>query len=93
MFRVTFAVEDKKYEVLARVVDTTSHPFLIYISDLEFEDRTSLIISPNGDEARKRFGDVGQVAIPVSGLRLLEEIPDCNERITSLKVAANEKNS
>lgn len=93
MYRVTFSINEKVYEVLARCIDTDSHPYLIYISELEFEDRSNLIISPNGDKARKRFGEVNEIIIPVNGLRLIEEIPDCDERVTPLKVATDEKDS
>lgn len=91
MFRVTFELTGKIFEVLADEVDTESHPYLIYIREFEFEDQSSLIISPNGNEARKRFGNVEQIAIPVSALKLLEQIPDKEERISTLQVVGSDK--
>lgn len=91
MFRVTFTVGEILYEILARNVDTDNHPYLVSVSDLEFEDKSSLIVSPNGDEARKRFGEVNQINIPVSELILIEEIPDRDKRITMLEIATDKE--
>lgn len=93
LYRITFVLMDKTYEVLAKTVDFESHPFLVQVEDFEFEDQSSLIISPNGSESRKRFGEVDKLHIPVQSVKLLEEIPEPESKVSTLKIAGNDKST
>lgn len=87
MYRVTFEVKDKMYELIAKSVDLTNHPFLMVVEDFEFEDNATLIISPNGNETRKRFNDVKRIYVPMQSLKLLEEISNTIAKVSPIKVA------
>ena len=84
IYRVTFSLEEDTFQVLCKTIDFEDHPYLVTIEDIEFEDQSNVIISPDGDKARKRFGDVERIRIPVSALRLVEEIQS-KERVSALK--------
>jgi len=87
IFRVTFEFQDEIYQVLCNDIDLESHPYLVIIEGIEFEDQSSPIISPDGDKARKRFGDVEKISIPINALSLIEEI-ESKEKINQFKVVS-----
>jgi hypothetical protein len=86
IYKITFEFDKKTYEILANEIDLESHPYLLVAEQLEFEDQTGIIISANGDESRKRFGDVDRLHIPMQSVKLIEELAS-KEKVTALKVA------
>ncbi len=85
MFRVTFTVLGEDYELLCRSIDFEEHPLFVILSDLHFEDQSEIIISPNGDKARRRFGGVNRVRVLSHHVHLIEEIPTEAKKVTTLR--------
>lgn len=83
--RVTFEYNNKEYQVLSSDIDVHYHPYLIRVSQLSFEDQSNIIISSIGDEARKRFGEVEEILVPMQQIRLIETIPSSEEKVTTLR--------
>ncbi len=83
--RITFEFDNKQYEVLSKDVDVHFHPYLIRITNLTFEDKSKVIVTSLGDDARKRFGEVEEIMIPMSQIKLIETIPSAEEKVTSLR--------
>jgi len=86
IYKITFEFDKKIYEILANDIDFENHPYLLVVEQLEFEDQTGVIISANGNESRKRFGDVDRLHIPIQSVKLIEEIAS-KEKIKTLKIA------
>ncbi|MFH1729547.1 MAG: DUF1820 family protein [Pseudomonadota bacterium] len=75
MYRVSFKLETKNYEVMAKTLDM-SHPYFVTIKDLHFEDQSAIVISPSGNESKKRFEASKFIMIPLQSLALIEEVND-----------------
>lgn len=85
MNRIIFSSEGNNYRILSDSVDIHHHPYFIKVSNLMFEDQSNLIISAFGDEARKRFGEVKELLIPLQQIQLVEVIESPNKKVTQLK--------
>jgi len=88
-YRITFTNEGKVYQVLSNELDTNFHPYLIRIAKITFEDRSSIIVSASGDDARKRFGGVEEILVPMQEVKLIELIPTQAEKVTTLRRVEN----
>ncbi len=75
MYKITFKYDTKIFEIHAKTLDMT-HPYFVSIKGLFFEDQSNLVITPNGDEARKKFGQCKHILIPLQNVNLIEEIDD-----------------
>jgi hypothetical protein len=86
MYRVNFTISGTAYELLAEKIDF-AHPYFVAVEELSFPDQSSLVISPNGNEARKRFGEARRLLLPVQSVICIEEIAG-KDKIRHLSVAA-----
>ncbi|MCG8452026.1 MAG: DUF1820 family protein [Spirochaetales bacterium] len=75
IYRVHFTWEEKTIVLKAKNLDLT-HPYFVSIKDLIFAKSTSLIIDPNEDEVRKKFGEAHHLMIPIQSVSLIEECPE-----------------
>ena len=87
--RVVFTVEGKTYEVLARELDF-SRSYFVGLADLYFADQSQLVVTPYGDEARKRFGEAQRLLLPAQAILVIEEIP-ARDKIRRLSVAREDE--
>jgi hypothetical protein len=85
MYRVNFTISGTAYELHAERIDF-AHPYFVTVEELAFPDQSSLVINPNGNEARKRFGEARRLLLPVQSVICIEEIAG-KDKIRHLSVA------
>lgn len=51
-----------------------THPYFVSITGLQFRERSTVIIDPDGDELRREFGDAFNIMIPFQNVSLIEEL-------------------
>jgi len=91
IYRVTFNVGNEMHQVLCKKLDVDEHPFFVSMKELLFEDQSEIIISPQGDSARKRFGECARLRILSQHVHLIEELEAQVTKIRTFQVV-NESN-
>ena len=78
LFQVRFSMKDEKepWEVTAKSVYPSDFMGLITIEDFVFRDQTKMVILPEEDQARKRFGKTEKLHIPYHQLIFIEEVDE-----------------
>ncbi|GAB6089732.1 DUF1820 family protein [Spirochaeta dissipatitropha] len=70
IYRVEFLYNDKKYSLKARGLDMT-HPYFVSIAELIMPEE-KVIIDPETEDIRKKFGKTEHLMIPLQSIQLIE---------------------
>lgn len=70
VYRVEFLYNDKKYSLKARSLDMT-HPYFVSIAELIMPEE-KVIIDPETEDIRKKFGQTEHLMIPLQSIQLIE---------------------
>jgi len=74
LYRVRFFSEDKIYEVYARdVLQGELYGFVI-LSELVFDNNTTLVVDPSEEKLKSEFSGVRQTIIPMHSIIRIDEV-------------------
>ena len=78
LYRVKFCERDSKdaHEVVVSSVSQSEYMGLVVLEGFQFPDQSKAVVSPNEEEARKRFGDTERLHIPFHNIIYMEEFVD-----------------
>ena len=74
LYKVTFLDQGKSYELYARSVHSSDLWGFTTISELVFEDASSLIIDPSEEKLRDEFKDTKSLHLPIQAILRIEEV-------------------
>jgi len=74
LYRVRFYSEDKIYEVYAKdVLQGELYGFVI-LSELIFDNNTTVVVDPSEEKLKSEFGGVRQTIIPMHSIIRIDEV-------------------
>jgi len=74
LYRVRFLSEDKIYEVYARdVLQGELYGFVI-LSELVFDNNTTVVVDPSEEKLKSEFSGVRQTIIPMHAIIRIDEV-------------------
>jgi len=74
LYRVRFLSEDKIYEVYARdVLQGELYGFVI-LSELVFDNNTTVVVDPSEEKLKSEFSGVRQTIIPMHSIIRIDEV-------------------
>lgn len=74
LYKVSFLDQGKSYELYARSVHSSELWGFTTISDLVFEDASSLIVDPAEEKLREEFKDTRALHLPIQSILRIEEV-------------------
>lgn len=74
LYKVSFLNQGKSYELYARGVHSSELWGFTTISDLVFDDASSLIVDPAEEKLREEFKDTRVLHLPIQSILRIEEV-------------------
>lgn len=74
LYKVIFLNRSKVYELYAREVYSSDIYGFIYVSDLVFDQNTTIVIDPAEDKLKDEFENVNVLHLPMQSVIRIEEV-------------------
>lgn len=74
LYRVRFLSEDKIYEVYAREVLQGELYGFVILSELVFDNNTTVVVDPSEEKLKSEFSGVRQTIIPMHSIIRIDEV-------------------
>lgn len=74
LYKITFLNQGKSYELYARSVHSSDLWGFTTVSDLVFEEASSLIVDPSEEKLRDEFKDTKALHLPIQSILRVEEV-------------------
>lgn len=74
LYKVVFLNRSKVYELYAREVYSSDIYGFIYVSDLVFDQNTTIVIDPAEDKLKDEFENVNVLHLPMQSVIRIEEV-------------------
>lgn len=74
LYKVSFLNQGKSYELYARAVHSSELWGFTTISDLVFDDASSVIVDPAEEKLREEFKDTRVLHLPIQSILRIEEV-------------------
>jgi len=90
IFRIMFVREGKVWEIYARKVSQGDLLGFIEIEDLQFGERTSVVLDPAEERIKGEFSGVKRTLLPMHSILRIDEVKKQGvSKITTLEGGAN----
>ncbi len=74
LYRVTFASQDKVYELYAREVSQGGLYGFVELEGLLFGEKSSVVVDPGEERLKSEFSDVTRTYIPMHAVLRIDEV-------------------